>query len=171
VKDKKQPALHNTIGSIKFVASVPIDNMSTLIADLPDMKSRVLLHLNHRTDYRVRSRDGQFGKPIFLSMSQWNQDETLVVLSYYFPSRLKIIVFIIVVALLLMSGFIYIISGSPTVFLVVWAVFLFGALYNRANGIGTFEGYKFDETKRQQDDIMDYIINQFKQKVELNIIS
>ncbi len=169
--DKKQPAIYKTIGVTKFVASAQINEMSGHLADLPQIKSRVIFSLNNHIDYRVRLRDGSSSKPVYISMRQWNQDETLIMLSYYLPTRLKIFAILFTIALLVAGGFVYVVFDSPLLFFIGWGLAIFAMLYSRATSTGTFAEYQYDETKRAQDGILDIIIDGFKQKVELNIIS
>jgi len=171
MKDKKQTPLYNAVGATKFVASAPIDEMSLHLDELPNIKIRVILKLNHRTDYRVQLREERFSKPIFISMTRWNHDETLIMLSYYLPSRIKIILFLCLIGFLLVGGLLYVVFDAPLFFFIGWGAVIFFMMLNRANSVRTLDDYKFDTNKRKQDDIMDTIISAFKQKADLNILS
>ncbi len=175
MKTKKQSTIHDTMGATKFVASAPIEKINELLHRVPDIRVHTIRDFYNRIDYRIHWGDTHPTISIFVSMTKWNRDETLISLSYYYPSRFR---YGGPILLLLTFAFVFGLIGlsltRPDAILACFCITLpillilfIIASFSNTPSPTEYDGY---EIRRIQEDLKNLVVDELKYHVDLEIV-
>ncbi len=176
MNNKKYPKSKSS-NSTQFILAIPINDALKELNKPSQLQLQTLNSDNNKHNFEVSFKDNSERQTVYLSIKNWNENETFITISPSVPLNLssnRSMLLIAILSIALISTAILFVFRSYFAFVLVWFVALAGGLYNYRNGIGRsslIESNVVDSKTLTKENLINSIVGLLADKAEVQLIN